>query len=361
MLKQFRIKALDSFQQGAVQVNQFVQTRFKVAYDELMGAREKMKDLVSTNYNLGMSHLEKGHLKDAVFRFNMLLRFYPEYVPAIYQLGRCHYLQAKNDKALGNFQRVLALDPNHQEAHYMLALLQGRSDVNDLPLGVVKDYFNHIAADYDNEYVQTQEYRGHEKCFEIARTHFDKTQNDKWSILDLGCGTGLCAALFRENDMAFKIKGIDISVQMLDRARQRLVHERATYNFVKEIDVQTYASEADETFDVIVAAGLFEFIGDLSVVFTGVAAKLAPRGLYIFTIQKDDEPGFHMVPTLESFVHSPSYVETLGVDVGLEMVTKEEFKLYKDKPGVAYVFQKKAISAVPAIADDAQIGISTVS
>lgn len=342
MFKQIRIPGVKSFQRNAAQLGAFLQGSFRVAFEEIRSAREKMKDLVKTNYDLGIFHLEKGNVVDAAFRFQMLLRFQPDNIAGTYQLGRCYYLQGKNDKAQHCFNKVLAAQPAHAEAQYMLALLQGRTDIQELPIGVVRDYFNHIADEYDAEYVQNQEYRGHEKCFETAKRALENGQSKKVSILDLGCGTGLCAALFRESEMAIKIKGIDVSPRMLEHARKRLVHERSTYNFVKDTDIHIYLNEADETYDLVVAAGVLEYIGDLAPVFEGVSRRLEAGGLWVLTVQKGEGASYRMLPSLESFSHSASYVENVAEKAQLELLTKEEFMLYKDKSALVYAFRKKS-------------------
>ncbi len=96
------------------QVPDFVSKKFDEAVTEYSVIREKMKDLSKTNYDLGMKHLENGRVSEAIFRFKMLKKFYPEYYEAYYQLAYCLILVEKFDKAEEVIAELLQKNPDYE-------------------------------------------------------------------------------------------------------------------------------------------------------------------------------------------------------------------------------------------------------
>ena len=84
-----------------------------------MKIKEKSKNLVETNYNLGISHLEKGNLSDASFRFFIMTKFWPKFYEAHYQLAYIAMLRDKPYKAKKILDNLIAknaeLDPKFYE------------------------------------------------------------------------------------------------------------------------------------------------------------------------------------------------------------------------------------------------------
>jgi tetratricopeptide (TPR) repeat protein len=81
--------------------------------NEIFLIREKFKNLRDTNYNLGVKHLENGHLIDATLRFRIIKKAWPEYYDAYYQLAYCLALKNKKDKAKEVINELLSKNPDY--------------------------------------------------------------------------------------------------------------------------------------------------------------------------------------------------------------------------------------------------------
>lgn len=108
---------------------------------------------------------------------------------------------------------------------------------------------------------------------------------DTESILELGCGTGVHAALLAEK--GYEVCGVDLSEQMLEQANQRLLDlptQQATKLQFLPGDIRTVRVE--RKFDAVIS--LFHVMSyqitnqDLQAAFATAKAHLKPGGVFIF-------------------------------------------------------------------------------
>lgn len=83
--------------------------------DEIFEMKEKLGNLLETNYKLGLTHLENGNLSDAVFRFRFIIKFWPHHLDSYYQLAYCLVLKNKFLQAKKVLEELLVKDPNYDQ------------------------------------------------------------------------------------------------------------------------------------------------------------------------------------------------------------------------------------------------------
>ena len=141
--------------------------------------------------------------------------------------------------------------------------------------------FGGYARYYDLLY-RDKDYRGETEFVErVIRAHVP----DPRRILELGCGTGVHGIMLAER--GYDVVGMDISEEMLDIAARRvagLPPEIAKRMRFVLGDVR--GARVEGRFDAVLA--LFHVLSyqltndDLNAVFSGVKARLAPDGVFIF-------------------------------------------------------------------------------
>ena len=85
-------------------------------------------------------------------------------------------------------------------------------------------------------------------------------------ILDLGCGTGLVGKWMK--DYARHLVGVDLSDEMVNKARSKML-----YTDLSVSSIQSYLENSQSNgavYDVVVAADVFQYIGDLKEVIKQV-------------------------------------------------------------------------------------------
>ncbi len=106
-------KLIKKFNEQSSKVMDFVEKAVKQSREEYFSIKEKMKDLHSTNYELGLKHLENGRLKDASIRFFLMRKFWPDDPDAYFQHAYCLILRHKNDAAKKVLEELLRKNPNY--------------------------------------------------------------------------------------------------------------------------------------------------------------------------------------------------------------------------------------------------------
>jgi predicted TPR repeat methyltransferase len=135
-------------------------------------------------------------------------------------------------------------------------------------------------------------------------------------ILDLGCGTGLAGQAVR--GLARRLTGVDLSAQMIAQLRRKQVYDEL---HVAEIG-QFLAGHAS-SHDVILAADVLIYLGDLAPLLRQVAARLKPGGLFGFSIEAHEAGQAYVLRASGRYAHSPGQLRELARPAGLQGVIAE--------------------------------------
>lgn len=98
--------------------------KIKTLQDDVVTMKYKYDNLLETNYNLGLRHIENGNLSDAIFRFRFIKKFWPQCYDAYYQLAYCLILNKKAEEAQEILEELVSKDPNHQQGRELLNLIE---------------------------------------------------------------------------------------------------------------------------------------------------------------------------------------------------------------------------------------------
>ena len=96
-------------------------------------------------------------------------------------------------------------------------------------------------------------------------------------VLDLGCGTGLAGGWVK--DYCKTMTGVDLFSQMIQGARKKNLYQE-TY----VMGINDYMSGCEKQYDLIVAADVLSYIGDLEETISQFKGDEA-RYLSVFTIE----------------------------------------------------------------------------
>lgn len=112
-----------SLREKSQELSSSVFDRIDVMKSELFTMKEKCGNLLETNYNLGLKHIEKGNLSDAIFRFRFIKKFWPEHQDSLYHLAYCLVLNKKPEEAKKILEELIAKNPQHELGRELLDLI----------------------------------------------------------------------------------------------------------------------------------------------------------------------------------------------------------------------------------------------
>ncbi|MFO1329941.1 MAG: tetratricopeptide repeat protein [Rubrivivax sp.] len=280
--------------------------------------------------------LQMGGRHDAALAsYERCLALAPAHGRALSQRGSVLHELGRDDEAAASWQAALEAGDDAELNRYLLASLRRGPVPPASPRGWVQGLFDDYAADFDRHLVDELGYRAPEV---LARLLVASGRAPFADALDLGCGTGLMAPLLRP--MVERLHGVDLSGPMLDAARARGLYDRLTQGDL----VEQLAAEPPATADLVVAADVFIYIGDLAPAFAGLGRVLRTGGLCAFSI----EPA----PAGEAWVLQPSLryaqgeaaLRALAAAHGLQVQTLERGVLRQeqgqDVPGQFWLLQR---------------------
>lgn len=93
----------------------FLNQKIQQVKDEITIIRVKCKNLLDTNYKLGMKHLEKGNINEAIFRFRFINKFWPEHLESYYQLAYCFILKERFKEAKVLLEKLVNKNPTYEK------------------------------------------------------------------------------------------------------------------------------------------------------------------------------------------------------------------------------------------------------
>jgi len=269
--------------------------------------------LADRRYAYAKAAIEDGDHAGAVDILRQVLELVPHWAPALFMLGIAEDKLQHRDEAVWALERAAELDfQDELGAGLQLARLGARQAPRAAGEAYVQSLFDQYAVHFEKHLVGILAYRAPALLLEAVLA----IQAGPFaSVVDLGCGTGLCGAAFRPR--AKLLRGVDLSPGMIEEARAKSVYDRLEVS-----NIETFLdAQPDASADLLLAADVFVYIGDLSAIFSAASRVLIPGGLFAFTLQRTDE-GYRLQADLR-FAHAPAYIEDLAVQSGLKIVTMQ--------------------------------------
>jgi predicted TPR repeat methyltransferase len=260
-----------------------------------------------------------GDLLAAADLLTQTIELAPDFASAWFALGDLQDRLQMPEMATQSFtrSRICDRDDRHGASLRLARLGLGEAGAG-MPAAYIATLFDQYADRFDTALVEGLSYRGPA----LLRAAVDRAGVSAISfthILDLGCGTGLAGAAFR--DIAGRITGVDLSAGMLASARMKDI-----YAELAQADILAFLDAGARTttrYDLVLAADVFIYLADLSAVIAAVARVLAPNGLLAFTTETYGGDGSFLGGTLR-YAHGEAHVRAALAQAGLTLVELTE-------------------------------------
>ncbi len=308
------------------------QGKSDVAIEMLRQGLRLIPNDVTLHLQLGVELQSKQRRKEALLCFQAAAELDRNSVVACIGMGSILEEQGRQEAALGHYQEALRLDPDNVQLRFHIARLEGKAAPETAPTDYVRRLFDDYAERFDSHLVGELNYRAPNWLYE-AVTRALGPQRGKLDVLDLGCGTGLCGTLFR--GLASRMTGVDLSQKMVEVARTRNLYDALTVGDITEV-----LNGASAKHDLIIAADVFIYVGELKQIFGGCQLALRGGGLFAFTIEAlEEKPQPYVLQSTGRYAHAAYYVRNLAREYGLEEISVNPvvLRMEKGKPTAGYV------------------------
>lgn len=282
---------------------------------------------------------ESGEHEAAVELMEQALELVPDWPAGLVQLADYAEKAGSAEKAIPALRRLLDLDPEDLFGARLKLALLGAEDVPDQPPSrYVEALFDDYADRFDAALVERLDYTVPAKLARLIAEHDGR----RFALaVDLGCGTGLFGAEIR--DSVARLEGFDLSANMLTKAE-----DKGLYDLLAKADLSLDPAGsglfdddlAEGRCDLVSAADVLMYLGDLANAFALAALLAKPGALFAFSVEDAGEgEGFLLAPSLR-YAHTEQHVRQRLAENGFDVLrlTRTTIRMDGGKPVLGILF-----------------------
>ena len=277
-------------------------------------------DYADAYYNLGIILKEQGKIDAAVASHQKAIMHAPGWADAHCNLGNALQLQGKLDEATACYRRALELDPGNESTEHLIASLTAGT-TKRAPSQYVEKLFDGYADKFDTHLIKSLKYETPAELLRLIKQVAEPPAKE-WDVLDLGCGTGLAGMEISPHSR--QLVGVDLSSRMLAKAHARNIYHRLVHSDL----LPMMRGEEAASYDVVIAADVFVYLGMLDEIISEARRLLRAEGLFMFSVEAlealpekingiEDHAGYKLSQS-GRYAHSSAYLEKLASSNGFE-------------------------------------------
>jgi predicted TPR repeat methyltransferase len=314
--------------------------RFPDAIRAMRASLARRPDDALTLRNLGQAMAAAGDAAGAIAPLRRATALAPT-APEPW-LALAHALrEAGEPGAAAAARQVLALPDAApalvEQARFLLAALGEAAAPDRAPASYVKELFDLYAARFDEDLGGRLGYRTPALLAALVQAAGIAPDGTR-RVLDLGCGTGLSGVALKP--FAKRLVGLDLAPRMLEEARKRNL-----YDTLEEADLLAWLPRQRAVFDLVAAADVLNYLGDLAPALAAIAGVLVPGGILAFSIEAGDPGTAYALGAGMRYRHDPAHVARLAAAAGFVELAREDAVLReeRDEPvrGVLLVLRRE--------------------
>lgn len=225
------------------------------------------------------------------------------------------------------YRKAIELDPQDIFGAGLKLALLGEAEIPSQPSSrYVERLFDDYADRFETALVERLDY-----VVPQALAAMIAATGRKFRLaVDLGCGTGLLGPEIREH--VGRLEGFDLSRNMLTKAAEKQV-----YDHLAQADLSLspeasglFEGEAMHRADLITAADVLMYLGDLETAFALISALAAPDAMLAFSVEDSGQPEAFVLRDSMRYAHGDAYVAALCSTNGFDIVATQKTIIRKD-------------------------------
>ncbi len=284
-------------------------------FDEALASYEKAISIdprfAQAHNNRGLALVALKRHGEALLSFDAAILMKPDFADAYRNKGDT-LTRSNPAEAIRCFLRAREYGANAELMDYQLSALGFGAPSAQAPDLYVTALFDKYADRFEDHLINALSYDVPGKLMKQFALNCSDHDLD---VLDLGCGTGLCGQ--QVSARARGLVGVDLSAKMLEEAARKNL-----YTQLVQDNVVTFLSTPGSAYDLVFAADLFIYIGNLEGVFSNLKNVLRPGGWISFSTEAAGDGDFALDIT-KRYKHSDQYLKSLAQTHGLSIISME--------------------------------------
>lgn len=319
-----------------------------IAHAELNAANEWLQKALAIEPKLAQAWNALGKLVERTGKFANAGTHYQKavdceasFAEGWYNLGRMKGHEKDLASASDCLSRALNLEPQNEQYRFMRGVFDSTAVSDEaaasdqrVPDSYVKQIFDQYADTFDKNLVEDLAYNTPTLLCDMLMPFITNTTTavddpkrpGDHSALDLGCGTGLIGGLIAKE--CASLVGVDLSPKMLEKAKAR------GYSSLVVAEIGAFlAQAAPRSYDLVIAADVFVYIGNLASVFIETSRVTKAGGIFAFSVESlnaitlansdanmppAQSAGFKLLPS-GRFAHKEAYIQELARQSAFEI------------------------------------------
>ena len=290
---------------------------------------------------------ESGEPASAAELMEQALELVPHWAAGWFTLATYREKAGDAPGAIAALNEVLALDAGDVFGARLKLAVLGAVEMPDRPPSLyVERLFDDYADRFETSLVEKLGYSVPGKLAALIAGAADISAHFRLAV-DLGCGTGLFGPEIRGR--VDRLEGFDLSKGMLAKAAEKDVYDHLGQADLSLEPLLSGVFDADlqpGRADLITAADVLMYLGDLHGVMAIVRMLAADDAVFAFSVEDAEQPeGFVLRHSLR-FAHSEAYVREILADHGFAVqdLSRSAIRMDAGKPvhGILFITRKSA-------------------
>ena len=262
-------------------------------------------------YNYAICLRDEGDAEGAIDALRTSLAREPSYSRSYEALATVLYQAGRSQEAADIYREWAEREPQSAKARHMVAAVSQRDVPSRAADDYVRELFDSAARSFDANLGKLN-YRAPGLVVEALVREAQSVGVSSAeayaglaSVLDAGCGTGLCGPLLRPH--AARLVGVDLSSQMVERARARQCYDELVVE-----ELSTFMRSRPGAFDAIVSADTLVYFGALEEPLSAARGALTKDGVLVFTVESLPETSSqdYRLETHGRYAHTERYLRS---------------------------------------------------
>lgn len=185
--------------------------------------------------------------------------------------------------------------------------------------------FDDYAERFESQLVQRLHYTAPQGLADLLSAELARRGTTQLAhAIDLGCGTGLMGERLRRR-VSF-LEGVDLSARMVEESGRKGI-----YDALAQGELTAFLAGHAGRLDLVTAADVLNYCGEIAPVAAAVTRVLAPGGLFALSLEAHEGPEpVTLRPSLR-YAHEPEAARRSLRDAGLEVLRFEPAVLRHDR------------------------------